>query len=37
MPLDLWLEDVIKEPNVLAQLRETLGMKGGAASATGQA
>jgi type VI secretion system protein ImpA len=27
MPLDSWLEDVIKDTNVLAQLRETLGMK----------
>jgi len=27
MPLELWLEDVIKDGNVLAQLRETLGIK----------
>lgn len=27
MPLDSWLEDVIKDTNVLAQLRETLGLK----------
>jgi type VI secretion system protein ImpA len=27
MPLDVWLEDVVKEANVLGQLRETLGIK----------
>jgi type VI secretion system protein ImpA len=27
MPLELWLEDVIKERSVLGQLRETLGLK----------
>lgn len=27
MPLDLWLEDVVKEMSVLGQLRETLGIK----------
>jgi type VI secretion system protein ImpA len=27
MPLDSWLDDVIKDVNVLAQLRETLGIK----------
>jgi type VI secretion system protein ImpA len=26
MPLDMWLEDVIKDGNVLGQLRETLGL-----------
>jgi type VI secretion system protein ImpA len=28
MPLDAWLVDVIKDNNVLAGLRETLGLKG---------
>jgi type VI secretion system protein ImpA len=27
MPLEVWLEDVVKEANVLGQLRETLGIK----------
>jgi type VI secretion system protein ImpA len=27
MPLDVWLEDVVKEENILGQLRETLGIK----------
>jgi type VI secretion system protein ImpA len=27
MPLDTWLEDVIRDPAVLSQLRETLGLK----------
>jgi type VI secretion system protein ImpA len=27
MPLDVWLEDVVKEESVLGQLRETLGIK----------
>ncbi|MBO0720382.1 MAG: type VI secretion system protein TssA [Blastocatellia bacterium] len=27
MPLDVWLEDVVKEGSVLGQLRETLGIK----------
>jgi hypothetical protein len=27
MPLDTWLEDVIKDAAVLSQLRETLGLK----------
>jgi type VI secretion system protein ImpA len=27
MPLDVWLEDVVKEMSVLGQLRETLGIK----------
>jgi type VI secretion system protein ImpA len=27
MPLELWLEDVIKDGSVLGQLRETLGLK----------
>jgi len=30
MPLDTWLTDVIKDNNVLAHLRETLGLKGDA-------
>ncbi len=29
MPLDTWLQDVIKDENVLSQLRETLGLGGG--------
>jgi type VI secretion system protein ImpA len=36
MPLDAWLVDVIKDDNVLAGLRETLGLKGGeSGSSTG--
>lgn len=36
MPLDAWLGDVIKDNNVLAGLRETLGLKGGeSGSSTG--
>jgi type VI secretion system protein ImpA len=30
MPLESWLQDVIKDGGVLASLRETLGIKGGA-------
>ena len=30
MPLESWLEEVIKDDNVLGQLRETLGLGGGA-------
>jgi type VI secretion system protein ImpA len=26
MPLEVWLEDVIKDGNVLGQLKETLGL-----------
>jgi type VI secretion system protein ImpA len=29
MPLETWLEDVIKDPGVLDQMRETLGLKSG--------
>lgn len=29
MPLDTWLQDVIKDSNLLASLRETLGLKAG--------
>jgi type VI secretion system protein ImpA len=32
MPLELWLEEVVKNEGVLDQLRETLGLKGAAAS-----
>lgn len=35
MPLDAWLVDVIKDNNVLAGLRETLGLKGESGSSTG--
>lgn len=35
MPLDAWLVDVIKDNNVLAGLRETLGLKGGESGSTG--
>ena len=35
MPLDAWLGDVIKDNNVLAGLRETLGLKGGESLITG--
>ena len=35
MPLDTWLTDVIKDNNVLAHLRETLGLKGDAGSTGG--
>jgi type VI secretion system protein ImpA len=35
MPLDAWLVDVIKDSNVLAGLRETLGLKGEAGSSSG--
>jgi type VI secretion system protein ImpA len=35
MPLDAWLGDVIKDNNVLAGLRETLGLKGGESGSTG--
>jgi len=33
MPLESWLEEVIKDENVLGQLRETLGLGGGASAA----
>jgi len=33
MPLESWLQEVIKDDNVLGQLRETLGLGGGGASA----
>ena len=32
MPLESWLQEVIKDDNVLGQLRETLGLGGGASS-----
>ncbi len=35
MPLDAWLVDVIKDNNVLAGLRETLGLKGESGSSDG--
>ena len=35
MPLDAWLVDVIKDNNVLAGLRETLGLKGESGPSSG--
>ena len=29
MPLDMWLQEVVKDPGVLYQLRETLGVMPG--------
>ena len=36
MPLDSWLQEVIKDPSVLYQLKETLGVGAGETSSTGE-